>query len=142
MVEYNQRMMQYWFDPVAESFEEPFWDAIKRKKLMFQRCTECGTWSHPPRVMCHKCKSFDMEWVESTGKGRVYSWVVFTREVHPAFKVPYDVVLVEMEDEKGVRIISNMVDCEPDELYIDMPVELVFKDVTDEWPMPFFKKAE
>jgi uncharacterized OB-fold protein len=141
-VEYNRRMMQYWFDPVAESFEEPYWDAIKRKKLMFQRCEACGRWSHPPRVMCDKCNSSDMEWVESSGKGKIYSYVIFTRETHPTYKVPYEVVLVEMENEEGVRIISNMADCKPDEVYIGMPVEVVFMDVTDEWPLPFFKKAE
>ena len=141
-IEYNRRMMQYWFDPVAESFEEPYWEAIKRKKLVFQRCKECGKWSHPPRVMCDKCNSSDMEWVESSGKGKIYSYVVFTREAHPTFKVPYEVVLVEMENEEGVRIISNMADCTPDEVYIGMPVEVVFVDVTDEWPLPLFKKAE
>lgn len=141
-VKYNERWMQYFFQPAAESFEEGFWDALKQRKLVFQRCKECGTWSHPPRVMCHKCRSYDMEWVESTGKGKIYSFVIFTREVHPAFKIPYEVVLVEMEDEKGIRIVSNMVDCELKDIRIDMPVEVTFVDVTDTVTLPMFKKAE
>jgi uncharacterized OB-fold protein len=141
-VKYNERYMKYWFSPAAESFEEGFWEGIKNRKLVFQRCKDCGKWSHPPRVMCDKCKSFNMEWVESSGKGKIYSFVIFTKEVHPAFKVPYEVVLVEMDDEEGVRIVSNMVDCELDEISIGMPVEVTFKDVTEEWPLPFFKKAE
>jgi len=83
-----------------------------------------------------------MEWVESSGKGRIYSWVVFEKEVHPAYKVPYEVVLVEMEKEEGVRIISNMEGTEPHEVQIGMPVELVWHEVTDEWTLPFFKRVK
>lgn len=141
-VEYNPRWMQYWYDPVGETFEEPFWEAVKQRKLVFQRCKECGAWSHPPRVLCHECGNRDMEWVESSGKGRIYSWVVFEKEVHPAYKVPYEVVLVEMEKEEGVRIISNMEGTEPHEVQIGMPVELVWHEVTDEWTLPFFKRVK
>ena len=88
-IEYNREYIQYFFEPVAESFEEGFWDAIKRRELLFQRCKKCGLWLHPPRPMCHKCKSYDLEWVKSSGKGKVYSWVTFTREANPLFKIPY-----------------------------------------------------
>ena len=66
-LELNRYYMKYFYDPVAESFEEGFWNAVKQRKLVFQRCSECGEWLHPPRPMCHKCRSFDLEWVESTG---------------------------------------------------------------------------
>jgi uncharacterized OB-fold protein len=140
-LELNNYYMKYFYDPVAESFEQGFWDAVKQKRLVFQRCTECGQWSHPPRPMCHICKCQDMEWVESSGKGKIYTYCVFTREVHPMYRVPYEVVVVEMEDEK-VRFISNMIDTDPDELYIDMPVEVEFVDINEEWPLPWFKKAK
>ena len=79
--------------------------------------------------------------MKSSGKGRIYSWVVFRREVNPLYTVPFEVVLVEMEDEKGVRIVSNMVDCQPEEIDFDMPVELDFLDVTADQPIPVFRKA-
>ena len=136
----NQRYLKYFFEPFAESFEEGFWEAITRRELAFQRCNQCGTWLHPPRPMCHKCKSCDLKWEKSSGKGKIYSWVTFTREVNPLYSVPFEVVLVEMEDEEGVRIISNMLDTDPDELYIDMPVEVDFIDVPPEFVLPIFKK--
>ena len=137
----NQRYLKYFFHPVAESFEAGFWEAIKRRELVFQRCCQCREWLHPPRPMCHKCKSDDLEWVKSSGKGRIYSWVVFRREVNPLYTIPFEVVLVEMENEKGVRLVSNMVDCQPEEIDFDMPVELDFLDVTADQPNPVFRKA-
>jgi uncharacterized OB-fold protein len=137
----NKRYLKYFFEPFAESFEEGFWEAVKRRELVFQRCTQCSTWLHPPRPMCYKCKSYDLKWEQSTGKGTIYSWVTFTREVNPLYAVPFEVVLVEMDDEHGVRIISNMLDTDPDELYIGMPVEVSFLDVTPEQSIPVFRKA-
>ncbi len=140
-LELNRRYLKYFFEPVAESFEEGFWEAVKQKKLVFQRCKECGEFLHPPRPMCHRCHSYDLEWVKSSGKGSIYSWVVFTREVNPLYRVPFEVVLVEME-EKGVRFISNMAEGNPEDLYFGMPVEVVFVDINDEWPLPMFKPVK
>lgn len=136
----NRRYTKYFFQPVAESFEEGFWDGVKRRELVFQRCGRCKEWLHPPRPMCHHCKSFDLRWEKSSGKGKIYSWVTFTREVNPLYSVPFEVALVEMDDEKGVRLIANMLDTKPEELSIGMPVEVDFYDVTPEQPIPIFRK--
>lgn len=138
----NRRYLKYFFEPVAESFEEGFWEAVKRRELVFQRCGQCREWLHPPRPMCHKCKSFDLRWERSTGKGKIYSYVTFTREVNPLYVVPFEVVLVEMDDEKPVRMVANMLDTKPGELYIGMPVELDFFDVSPKQPIPIFRKRQ
>ena len=54
--------------------------------------------------------------------------------------MPFEVVLVEMDDAEGVRIISNMLDTDPYELYIDMPVEVDVIDVPPKFGLPIFKK--
>jgi uncharacterized protein len=138
--ELNKRYLKYFYQPVSENFEEGFWEAVKHRELRFQRCSNCKSWMHPPRPMCYKCKSSDLEWVKSSGKGKVYSWVTFTREVSPLYRVPYDVVLVEMQDEKGVRFIAN-IDCPSDQISFDMPVQVDFIDITDSQPLPIFRKA-
>lgn len=140
-IEYNPKYMKHFYDPVWENFENGFWQGLKQRKLKFQKCSACGTFSHPPRVRCAKCKGEAWEWVESSGKGRIYSWTVVRQEVHPAFRVPFEVVLVEMVNEPGVRLISNLVDCGPEEVSFDMPVELCFREVTREWALPMFRKA-
>jgi uncharacterized OB-fold protein len=77
--------------------------------------------------------------VPVSGKGVVYSWVTYNESPHPAFKVPYSVVLVELEE--GMRIVSNLVDVNPDEIKIGMPVEVTFDKITEEVTLPKFKKT-
>ncbi len=136
----NRRYLKYFFEPVAESFEEGFWQGIRRRQLVFQRCGNCREWLHPPRPMCHRCKSFDLHWEQSAGRGRIYSYAVFRREVNPLYAVPFEVVLVEMEEERPVRMIANMLDTRPEELYIGMPVEVDFIEVAPTHVLPIFPK--
>ena len=116
-----------------------FWEGVQENKLVFEKCKSCGVWIHPPRPMCPKCHSIEKEWAPSTGKGTVYSFVTYRESPHPAFKAPYSVVLVEMEE--GVRLVSNMVDIEPEEISIGMPVELVFDKIDDDITLPKFRKV-
>lgn len=117
------------------------WEGFKNHQLVFQKCKKCGSYLHPPRPMCPKCQAplAEMEWVPSTGKGKVYSWVTYRRPEHRAFKVPYSVVLVELEE--GVRMVSNMIDCKPEEIQIGMPVEVVFEDLAEDLTLPKFKRV-
>lgn len=114
-----------------------FWEGLKRHELLIQRCRDCGTYRYYPRPMCPKCNSTNTQWVKATGKGKVYSWVSTHYSFYPAFPPPYLVAIVELEE--GVRMISNLVDCQPEDVYIDMPVEVVFEDVTEEVTVPLFK---
>jgi uncharacterized OB-fold protein len=116
-----------------------YWEGINRHELVFQRCKECGTWRHPPRPVCPKCRSFEKDWAPSTGKGTVYSCVTYQESPHPGFKAPYSVVLVEMEE--GVRLVSNMVDIKSEEISIGMPVEVVFEDIAEGLTLPKFRKV-
>lgn len=117
----------------------PFWEGVNNKQLLLQKCKSCGTWLNPPRPMCPKCLSTEPEWVAAKGKGKVFSYVTYQDSPHPAFKAPYSVVLVELEE--GPRIVSNMVDAKPEEIAIGMPVEVVFEQVADDLTLPKFKKA-
>lgn len=140
-VEYNseQRIPHPALWGVLYRSSGPFWESIKNKKLSMQRCKGCGAWLNPPRPMCPKCRSTEQEWVAVKGKGTVYSHVTYQDSPHPAFKAPYSVVLVELEE--GPRIISNMVDSKTEEITIGMPVEVVFEEVADDLTLPKFKKA-
>jgi uncharacterized protein len=89
--------------------------------------------------MCPVCHSLEKEWVPSKGKGKIYSWVTYREAPHPAFKAPYSVVLVELEE--GIRLVSNMLDCTPEEIHIGMPVEVVFDDITEDVTLPKFRKV-
>ncbi len=127
--------------PLMQGLSEEFYHWCKRHELRFQRCIECGAWRHVPREMCAECGSWRWEWVRSSGRGKVFTWTVAARPMHPAFQadVPYAPVVVEMDE--GVRLLSEVVDCPPEELEISMPVEVVFEDVTPEVALPKFRRA-
>ena len=125
--------------PTLHPDNEGFWEGVKRKELVFQRCKACGSWVHPPRPMCPRCRSVQKEWSPSSGRGTVYSWVTYAEAPHPGFRAPYSVVLVELEE--GVRLVSNLVDVKPEEISIGMPVEVVFDQVNGEIVLPKFRKA-
>jgi uncharacterized OB-fold protein len=82
-----------------------------------------------------------MEWVPVSGRGSVFSFVVYHRVYHPAFadKVPYVVAVIELEE--GPRIISNVVGIAPSEVTCDMPVRVVFEAVRDGYQIPKFEPA-
>jgi uncharacterized OB-fold protein len=83
-----------------------FWAAQNDHQLKFQRCTQCMAVRYPVGPICPECKSFDFEWITSSGRGVVYSYTVVRHQTHPAFPAPYTVLLVEMEE--GPRIIAQL----------------------------------
>ena len=127
--------------PELEGLTKDFYGHCKRRELRFQRCGDCGAWRHVPREMCAECGSWSWEWAPSSGRGRVFTWTVVARALHPAFQdaCPYAPVVSEMEE--GVRILSEVADCPPDELEIDMPVEVIFEDVTERVTLPKFRRG-
>jgi uncharacterized OB-fold protein len=127
--------------PALDGLHGEFYGFCKQHQLRFQRCKGCGTWRHVPREICAECSSWDWEWSESSGRGRVFTWTTVTRALHPAFRDDCPMAPVVVELEEGVRLLSQIVDCPPEELTIDMPVQVVFEDVTEEVTLPKFKKA-
>ncbi|MCB1631729.1 MAG: OB-fold domain-containing protein [Pseudomonadales bacterium] len=127
--------------PRLEGLSGEFYGWCKQRELRFQRCKDCGSFRHVPRSMCPECNSMDWEWGRSSGRGTVYTWTVVERALHPAFMkaTPLAPVVVEMEE--GVRLLSTLVDCAPQELAIGMPVEVVFEDVTPEVTLPRFRRV-
>jgi len=91
--------------------------------------------------MCAACGSWQWEWAASSGRGTVFTWTTVARALHPAFQgdTPYAAVVVEMDE--GVRLLSQVTDCAPDQLRIGMPVEVVFEEVTPEVTLPKFRRA-
>jgi len=126
--------------PIPDLDTKDFWDGCRHHYILVQRCRNCGTFRYYPRPMCHNCNSMDTEWVRATGKGKIYSWTVTTHQFHPNFKPPYIIAIVELEE--GIRMTSNIMDCDPEELWIGMPVEVIFDDITSKITLPKFKPVK
>jgi hypothetical protein len=118
-----------------------YWAAARRHELVFQQCADCRRFRFYPRLVCPHCLSDKFEWRQSDGRGVVYSFTVIHRAPTPAFRdqTPYVLALIELPE--GVRMMSNVIGCDPAEVRIGMPVRVMFEDVTPEVTLPKFKPA-
>ena len=103
-----------------------FWTSGADGQLRFLRCQNCGYYLHPPIPECPRCWSKDISPEVVSGRGVVHS---FTVNHHPwdGSTEPWAIILVELEEQEGLRLTSNMVGCHPDEVQIGMPVRVVFE---------------
>ncbi len=109
--------------PLPDRDTAPFWEAQNRHQLTFQRCSRCSFVRYPVGPICSECRSFEFEWIMSTGRGVVHSFTVVQHQTHPAFPVPYTVVLAEMEE--GPRIVAQFRGARPE---IGMSVRVEWED--------------
>lgn len=118
--------------PTPDPDTQAFWDGCRAHRLLIPKCVACGWLRWPPRPGCPRCHSSGHEWVEVSGRGTVYSYVVFRRAFLTEFRddVPYVVAIIELEESPTVRILSNVVGCKPEEVAFGMLVQVVFEDVT------------
>jgi uncharacterized OB-fold protein len=113
--------------PHPTRVSQPFWDAAGVGQLLLQRCQNCKLSVFYPREQCPHCWSSTLDWYEASGRGVIASFIGVYKPGHPAFikDVPYVVALVDLEE--GPRMLSNIVNCSPDESLIGRPVEVVFE---------------
>jgi len=124
--------------PVPSVESKPHWEALRQHRLLLQRCNACGHFWFPPATHCPNCTAVDFAWTPVSGRGKVFSYVVYHRVYHPGFagEVPYTVALVELEE--GPRMISNVIGIPPDQVVCEMPVQVVFEDIGDVATLPKF----
>lgn len=103
-----------------------FWEGVAAGELRIQRCARCGHLQHPPTPMCPACHSVDRSWVVSPGRGTIASWLVSRHPTEPDAE-PRIVVLVDLEE--GVRLVSNLTGADPDDVADGQAVEVVFAEV-------------
>lgn len=128
--------------PMVTEETAPFWDGAAAGRLLVEHCPACGADSFPPRGICRQCRSRDMVFVEITGPGTVYSFTVNYQRWLPELEVPYAVVLVEFAAHPGVRIPGRLRGCDPEQVFIDMAVDIGFEPGPGAVAVPSFVAAE
>lgn len=126
--------------PPAEITAEtrPFWDATTRQTLVLQSCGACGVTVWYPRSHCPDCGGRELTWHEASGRGRIYSFTVVRRgQGRYREAAPYVLAYVELDE--GPRMLTNVVDCDPDGLRIGQSVEVVFHDTGEGTALPRFR---
>jgi uncharacterized OB-fold protein len=114
-----------------------FWAATLEGKLLVPRCTACGQAHWYPRMICPFCHSTELAWEPATGSGTVYTFSIVRRGMGDYGAAPYVLAYVELAE--GPRVITNLVDCEPESVEIGQAVELVFHRASDEAALPRFR---
>ena len=122
----------------------PFWEAAREHRLVLPRCRQCGNVWFPPYSSCPRCLSFDREWTDASGKGKVWGFIEMAQPYIASFQddLPYNVALVELDDAPGVRIVTNVVDTPPEEIKIGMPVEVAWEEPHPGTVLPRFRRRE
>lgn len=127
--------------PVPDEASAPYFEGANAGRLMLMRCPN-GHWRFPARDRCDVCWSTETEWLAASGRGTLYSWVVFHQIYHPAFaeRVPYPVAVVELAE--GPRMTADLVGTEGVELRAGMPLEVTFERRSEEIALPRFRPAD
>jgi len=113
---------------------EAFWRAASEERFMLRRCAACGKAHWYPRAICPHCMSDKTEWVEASGRGKIYTFSVMRRAPEP-----YAIGYVTLEE--GPSMLTNFVDCDFDKLKIGQSVKLKFMPTEGGPPVPMFAPA-
>ena len=108
-----------------------FWlEGASAGELRIQRCSSCAMLRHPPRPMCPGCTSLEWDYIVAAGTGTLYSFCVYRHPPGAGPPVPYVVAVVELDE--GVRVVGNVLDCDPDALTIEDRLRVDFLPSPDE----------
>ncbi|WP_083212021.1 Zn-ribbon domain-containing OB-fold protein [Mycobacterium intracellulare] len=120
---------------------QPFWAAAREGSLIFQRCNDCQFVRWPAAGVCPECLSRSTMWAPVEGVGTLWSNVVYHRAYAPAFKddIPYPIGLVELDC--GVRLVTRLVDLQPDVEAVGSRVAVRFIDIGQHGTVPVFGPA-
>lgn len=125
--------------PEPNTTTAPFWEACKAQKLLLQQCRACGQIQFYPRSLCTACSSDQLEWSAAHGTGTVYSYSTVYRALVPGFEddTPYVVAMIELDE--GVRLLSQVISCEPEEVFIGLRVSVIFEEAREGVVLPKFR---
>ena len=120
----------------SEAVDHHFREGLELGELRLQRCHRCGEHQFYPRVVCSHCGSHDLDWVVARGRGQVASFTIVRRAVSRDFEAPYAMALVDLEE--GVRLMTHIVDVDPEAVSCGMPVTLDIRAIGPATKLPVF----
>ncbi|MGD9797027.1 MAG: Zn-ribbon domain-containing OB-fold protein [Acidimicrobiia bacterium] len=127
--------------PLPDARTQFFWDGVEAHKLLILRCDSCGTYIHLPRDICRVCHSTSLTPTEVSGRAVLSTWTMPSQPFDPyyATHLPYVLAVVELVEQKNLKMVTNIVDCDEADLRIEMPLEVTFREVAPGCTLPLFK---
>jgi uncharacterized protein len=116
-----------------------YWRSGADGTLRIARCRSCNWYIHPPRPICPACRGRDIAFEPVSGKASVYAVTINRYQWNPGMTPPYAVAEVELPEQKGLRLMTNIIGCAPEEVEVGMPVTVTFDHVGETW-IPVFSK--
>jgi uncharacterized OB-fold protein len=131
-------------EPTPDDWTAPFWAASAEARLVMQYCTSCQRYRHFPEPLCPSCHTAEhLTWQPVSGVGTIYSYVIVneTRAAAFASSTPYVVICVELQEQVGLRMFTNLIGEGRLEVYVGAPVIVDFSDVRGRFTIPQFRLA-
>jgi uncharacterized OB-fold protein len=124
--------------PPDTELSRPFWEGCSESQLRLQHCSDCDRFQFYPRIVCSHCDSDSLSWRAVSGRGSVASFTIVRRGISRAYEAPYVVALIDLEE--GPRMMSNVVDCEPESVAVGDAVDVKFEAWSSDHTLPVFSK--
>ncbi len=127
--------------PAVDNLSQPFWEAAKQHRLVIQRCQDCGCFNHPPRPACDACQSQQLRFEPVSGRGTIYTFTIMHQPNIAGFEdeIPYINILVELEEQPLLFVVSNLPFSDLDKIQMGRAVEVYFEDMDADVTLPKFR---
>lgn len=125
--------------PQLDDLNRDFWTGGAEGELRITRCTSCERWVFPLSRTCDGCGG-TTAYQAVSGRGTVFTYTVNRHPYSPGVPLPYVIALVELAEQEGLRFMTNIVGCEPDDVSVEMPVQVAFEQHGETW-VPVFAPA-
>jgi uncharacterized protein len=115
--------------PQPDGVSAGYWEAAYDARLAIQRCARCRRWYHPPVLACPQCRSRDLAFENVGGRGTIHQRVIVHQTKLEGFEAstPYSAATIELDEQPGLYVVANLVDCRPGEVEIGQRVRVVFE---------------
>ncbi len=126
--------------PPLTTTNRPFWTGGADGRLLIQRCGDCKSWNHPPAESCPRCGG-GLSPQAVSGRGTVFTYTVNEQQFHPDVPPPYVIAVIELNEQAELRLPSNIVNCDSEQLRCGLAVRVRFEQ-QGEYFVPLFEPAE
>jgi len=124
--------------PEVTNENRHFWEGGAKNMLQFLYCPACYYYLHPPGPVCPRCFERSLVVKAASGKARIVSFSINHQQWMPGLAVPYAVAIVELPEQKSLRLTTNIINCELDDIHIGMSVQVAFQEVENVF-LPMFE---
>jgi uncharacterized OB-fold protein len=125
--------------PIPDAESQPYWDAAAEHVLKLPYCGSCKRFMFPPRPACPACLDSTVTWTELSGRGTLHSFAVMHDSYVTGFDPPFLIAQIELAEQPGLRLTTNLVDCAPKDAVIGMSVSVIFEERADGVTVPQFR---